>query len=135
MALFRKSSVEKGQGLVEYALILVLVAIVVIAVLLLVGPAVSGVFARVTAALNPTAITGVSGDRTGGGNGNSVEVTITTSLSIDVTVSDTQNATDQTTLCNRSCTVTMSGVGPDAGSLTIISSDGGWASLSYPPKN
>ena len=29
---------EKGQGLVEYALILVLVAIVVIAVLMLLGP-------------------------------------------------------------------------------------------------
>ena len=29
---------EKGQGLVEYALILVLVAIVVIAILLLLGP-------------------------------------------------------------------------------------------------
>jgi pilus assembly protein Flp/PilA len=35
---------EEGQGLVEYALILVLVAIVVIAILLLVGPAVGNVF-------------------------------------------------------------------------------------------
>ena len=31
---------EKGQGLVEYALILVLVAIVVIAILALLGPAI-----------------------------------------------------------------------------------------------
>jgi pilus assembly protein Flp/PilA len=35
---------EEGQGLVEYALILVLVAIVVIAILLLVGPAIGNVF-------------------------------------------------------------------------------------------
>lgn len=35
---------ESGQGLVEYALILVLVAIVVIAVLALVGPAIGNVF-------------------------------------------------------------------------------------------
>jgi pilus assembly protein Flp/PilA len=35
---------EEGQGLVEYALILVLVAIVVIAILVLVGPAIGNVF-------------------------------------------------------------------------------------------
>ena len=38
---------EKGQGLVEYALVLVLVAIVVIAILLVLGPAIKGVFARI----------------------------------------------------------------------------------------
>jgi pilus assembly protein Flp/PilA len=50
---------EKGQGLVEYALILVLVAIVVIAVLMLLGPIVGGVFSTVNDSLS-----GVSG---GGG--------------------------------------------------------------------
>ena len=38
---------EEGQGLVEYALILVLVAIVVIAILLLVGPVVGNVFSTI----------------------------------------------------------------------------------------
>lgn len=38
---------EKGQGLVEYALILVLVAIVVIAVLALLGPAISNIFQNI----------------------------------------------------------------------------------------
>ena len=42
---------EEGQGLVEYALILVLVAIVVIAILLLVGPAVGNVFSTIVDAL------------------------------------------------------------------------------------
>jgi pilus assembly protein Flp/PilA len=42
---------EKGQGLVEYALILVLIAIVVIAILALLGNQVSGVFSRITSAL------------------------------------------------------------------------------------
>ena len=41
----------EGQGLVEYALILVLVAVVVIAVLLLVGPYVGNVFSGVVASL------------------------------------------------------------------------------------
>ncbi len=38
---------EKGQGLVEYALILVLVAIVVIAILSILGPAIGNVFSNV----------------------------------------------------------------------------------------
>jgi pilus assembly protein Flp/PilA len=38
---------EKGQGMVEYALIIVLVAVVVIAILLLLGPAVGNVFSNV----------------------------------------------------------------------------------------
>jgi pilus assembly protein Flp/PilA len=40
---------EQGQGLVEYALILVLVAIVVIAILLILGPAVGNVFSNIVA--------------------------------------------------------------------------------------
>ena len=42
---------EEGQGLVEYALILVLIAIVVIAVLLLLGPIVGNVFSQIYQAL------------------------------------------------------------------------------------
>ncbi len=42
---------EEGQGLVEYALILVLVAIVVIAILLLLGPIIGDVFSSVTSGL------------------------------------------------------------------------------------
>ena len=43
---------EKGQGLVEYALILVLVAVVVIAVLTLLGPIVGNVFSKINSAMN-----------------------------------------------------------------------------------
>ena len=46
MVRIRKSD-ERGQGLVEYALILVLVAIVVIAILLQLGPAIGDTFCRV----------------------------------------------------------------------------------------
>jgi pilus assembly protein Flp/PilA len=42
---------EKGQGLVEYALILVLVAIVVIAILLLLGPIIGNVFSNIINAI------------------------------------------------------------------------------------
>jgi pilus assembly protein Flp/PilA len=43
---------EKGQGLVEYALILVLVAIVVIAALMILGPIIGGVFSKVNSSLS-----------------------------------------------------------------------------------
>lgn len=42
---------EKGQGLVEYALILVLVAIVVIAVLTLLGPIIGNVFSKINSSV------------------------------------------------------------------------------------
>lgn len=42
---------EKGQGLVEYALILVLVAVVVIVVLSLLGPAIGDVFSDIMNAI------------------------------------------------------------------------------------
>jgi len=42
---------EEGQGLVEYALILVLVAIIVIAILMVLGPQIGNVFSRITSGL------------------------------------------------------------------------------------
>ena len=42
---------EDGQGLVEYALILVLVAIVVIAILAILGPQIGAVFSEIVEAL------------------------------------------------------------------------------------
>lgn len=42
---------EKGQGLIEYAIIIVFVAVVVIAVMRLVGPRVGNVFSTVNTSL------------------------------------------------------------------------------------
>lgn len=42
---------EEGQGLVEYALVLVLVSVVVIAILTLLGPQIGEVFSTITATL------------------------------------------------------------------------------------
>jgi len=42
---------RKGQGLVEYALILVLVAVVVIVVLATLGPTIGAVFSNIIAAI------------------------------------------------------------------------------------
>ena len=42
---------EEGQGLVEYALILVLVAVIVIVILALLGPAIGNIFSNVVSQL------------------------------------------------------------------------------------
>ncbi|NCP87583.1 MAG: pilus assembly protein [Anaerolineae bacterium CG_4_9_14_3_um_filter_57_17] len=42
---------EKGQGLVEYALILVLVAVIVIAALTVLGPLIGNVFTKINSSL------------------------------------------------------------------------------------
>jgi pilus assembly protein Flp/PilA len=49
MLFFKK---EKGQGLVEYALILVLVAIVVIAALMVLGPMIGNTFSKINSSLS-----------------------------------------------------------------------------------
>jgi pilus assembly protein Flp/PilA len=56
---------QMGQGLVEYALILVLVAIVIIAALMILGPIVGNVFSKVNSSLSGVA---------GGGSISAVEL-------------------------------------------------------------
>ena len=129
---------EEGQGLVEYAFILVMVAIVVIGILISLGPQVGRVFSRVVTALDMQTgggvVTGVSAQRTGDGNGNDVVVTITVSTNSSITVSDSQNASPVTTTCSGSCTVTLSGVGLAAGTVTVTATAGGSGSDTYAAK-
>ena len=46
--LFLEKEGQQGQGLVEYALVLVLVAVVVIAVITLLGPRIGNMYSRIT---------------------------------------------------------------------------------------
>ena len=46
--LFLNKEGQQGQGLMEYALVLVLVAVVVIAIITLFGPAVGNMYSRIT---------------------------------------------------------------------------------------
>ncbi|MGB8644931.1 MAG: pilus assembly protein [Anaerolineae bacterium] len=45
---------EEGQGLVEYALILVLVVMVVVAIVAIMGPQIGNTFSRITNAISGT---------------------------------------------------------------------------------
>jgi pilus assembly protein Flp/PilA len=46
-----RSARERGQGLIEYAFLLVLIAVIVIAVLLIMGPIIGNVFTRLNSSL------------------------------------------------------------------------------------
>jgi pilus assembly protein Flp/PilA len=50
---FANHNFERGQGLVEYALILVLIALVVIVALAILGPRVANVFSQISNELLP----------------------------------------------------------------------------------
>ena len=128
-----------GQGLVEYALILVLVAVVVIAILTLLGPQVGNVFSRVVDGLSVS-----SGGGGGGGSsatvtsvgalrgGSDVGVNITVSDSTNVTAVDSQSGQSVNVACDGACSVTLTAVGPNAGTVTVTASGGSSMSDSYP---
>ncbi|MBI4789167.1 MAG: pilus assembly protein [Chloroflexi bacterium] len=45
---------ERGQGLVEYGLVIILVAIVIVAILAVLGPQISNLYSRVTSGIGGT---------------------------------------------------------------------------------
>lgn len=145
---------QDGQGLIEYALILVLVAVVVIAILTLLGPQVGNVFSRVVNGLG-VAITddGGGGGNDGGGGGNAsdgtitavtawraaggldVVVTVSVSASTNVTVVDSQSGKAASVGCDPNCTVTLPAVGPNPGAVTATAAGGSSMTASYPAQN
>ncbi len=121
---------EKGQGLVEYALILVLVAIVVLAVLLLLGPVVGNAFSNIVANLQRFS---------GGGNGviQSVSASNTLgTLTVTVNVASPTNVTisgdvsHPSNPCPGACTFTI-GSAPAHGNLTVTATAGGSKSTTW----
>ena len=78
---------DEGQGLVEYALLLMLVAVVIIAILTILGPQVGEVFSRVSSSLGGGGggIASVTAVRSNGGQGNNVSVTVTVNSPTTIT--------------------------------------------------
>lgn len=130
-----KHSSEEGQGLVEYALLLTLVAVVVIGILSVLGTSINNVYLKVMTGLQPNGvITSVAAARGGGGNANNVTATIAVSENTNVTVKDSQSGQTQTKACNGSCSVTLTEVGNQAGVITVTADAGGTLSAGYPTK-
>lgn len=128
---------DEGQGLVEYALLLMLVAVVIIAILTILGPQVGEVFSRVSSSLGGGGggIASVTATRSNGGHGDNVSVTVTVNSPTTITAVDSQsNHTAGPVNCATTCTLTVSHVGHHAGTITVTSSDGGSSSAGYGPR-
>ena len=121
---------EKGQGLVEYALILVLVAIVVLAVLLLLGPTVGNAFSNIVANLQrfsgggSGAITGVTAQRIVSVVNVTVNVSSNTTITVSATSGNVVAPPSRSCTAGVPCTFNVTGVGnPSTG--TVTASGGG----------
>ena len=128
-----------GQGLVEYALILVLVAVVVIVSLMVLGPTVGELFSHVKTALefgaSEDTVADAAAGRTGQSNGNDLRVTFRVLTDTTVQVTDSQSGQTQEVACSAgSCSVTLTAVGHAAGTITITTPDGRTTTIEYPAK-
>jgi pilus assembly protein Flp/PilA len=129
---------EEGQGLVEYALILVLVAIVVIAILLQLGPAVGNVFSSVITALTTMGPGGGSGPITSvsaAWNGNNISVIVLVSEAATVSVSVVQGSgttAPPSRSCNPGVPCTFNISNPSNGGTVKASAGGGSMTATWP---
>ena len=110
---------EKGQGLVEYALIIVLVAIVVIVALQLLGPIIGNVFSEIAGDLEgPGVVTDVTAIDSLG------TLTVTVYVSTPTNVSLSGDVSHPGQMCAGSCTFSF-GAYPPSGSVTATADAGG----------
>jgi pilus assembly protein Flp/PilA len=124
---------EKGQGLVEYALILVLIAVVVIAILLNLGPAVAQVYCRITNSLQPGSCVsgGVIASYQATKIGSSLHVNVTVSQNATITVNVPGKPSQSQSCTPSSCPQLTFGSISGSGSGTITSSAGDNVTFSY----
>ena len=135
---------HEGQGLVEYALILVFVGIVVLMVLSLLGPQVGNVFSQVVeglggvqvnALMDPTqddaTVTSVSlRDRVG----NVVILNVAVSEDTPIVLSDSQGNGSVTRNCDDRCVPNIT-VGGSSGGRITVTAPGNSMTISYPPSS
>jgi pilus assembly protein Flp/PilA len=135
MKLLLKKPDERGQGLVEYALILVLVAIVVIAVLLVMGPAVSQVYCQVVNALDPGSCGVITSHNIDTGGPVKINVTVKENATVEVTLKDNDPSknTTKTQMCTPgSCPqITFGGGTYTTGTGIITTVQGDYITFSY----
>ena len=112
---------ENGQGLVEYALLLVFVAILSVAILSVLGTQVGTAFTNVGEVIDGGSITNLSTERRGKA-GQKVRIYIETSSRVKVTIQLDDGRT-KTKNCNMSCKATFNNVGNGNGTITVTSND------------
>jgi len=125
---------EQGQGLIEYGLTIILIAVVVMLVVTALGPQIGGIFSRVVVAVDGGVLVSATASRTGYGNGNDVVVSISVAENSSVTVTDSQSGKTVAVNCSSSCKTTITSVGASAGTLTL-EADGDSMQVGYKAKS
>ena len=122
---------QRGQGLVEYAFILALVALAIIVAVGLLGPSIGNIFATVNGAINMDVK--ASAQRSGSHDRDvSVQVTVRQPTSLTLVLVRTGASRSET--CSSTCTYTFSKVGDDSGTIQVIAGST-TLTLSYPEKD
>lgn len=128
---------EKGQGLVEYALILVLVAMVVIVILALLGPAVGNVFSNIVAAIEGVGGGAIKKAWTETGSGSSVTVYVVVSkpgATVSVSTSDGDVVAPSSRPCDGGecgCECHFNIVNPSSHGTATVTSEGSTRTVSW----
>ena len=115
----RRQAEEQGQGLVEYALLLVLVAVVVIGVLMLLGPRVASIFGNIACALDLG-----SDIKTAAIDHNGSDLTVTVHVARPTTITISGDVSGGGACSGPTCSYPFSGV-PGSGSLKVQADNGG----------
>lgn len=125
---------EGGQGLIEYVLVLALIALVGVAVLTVFGHQLSLFTDKVlmlVGVMGGSSVSSVRAERSDGGSGDDVIVKVATLQEITITIADSQSGQSVSLSCNSSCQSTLAGVGANAGTITVTDEDGRAISVTY----
>lgn len=125
---------DDGQSLVEYALVLLLVAVVAFAAVSATGHQIKNALTEVTLLFSGSAIRTVEVGRTGHGHGNDVVITVTVGQAATLTAADSQSGKSVTQSCSATCVLTITGVGHQAGTISVTDGSG-TATAAYPAKS
>ena len=119
-----RSILEDGQGLVEYAALLLFVALVSVVIISVFGAQVAGLIDRVTLAManEPGHLVTLESQRAGKA-GNDVISRVTVSAFTEVTLTDSQSGKVVTVTCRGGCEFIVEAVGFEAGTITAVAGD------------
>jgi Flp pilus assembly pilin Flp len=126
---------EGGQGLIEYVLVLALIALVAVAILTAFGHQLSAFTDKVltiVGVMGGSSVSSVRAERSDDGSGDDVIVKVTTLQQTTITIVDSQSSQSVSLSCNNTCQRTLAGVGADAGTITVTDDEGRAVSTTYP---
>jgi hypothetical protein len=126
---------EGGQGLIEYVLVLALIALVGVVILTVFSHQLSLFTDKVlvlVGGMGGSLVSSVGAERSDDGSGDDVIVKVTTLQQTTITIVDSQSDQSVSLPCDNSCQRTLAEVGANAGTITVTDEEGRPVSATYP---